>query len=842
MLLLSVGCKDTDNLWTDVNDLKLRISELENEIGEINSSISALYSLMKESTVIVGCQKSSEGYTLELSDGKTISVIVGKQIPALVPIIGIDSDGYWIYSVDNGENFQHLTDAKGEPIAANLSEEEGLSPMLRVDADGYWEVSYDGGDSWQSLLFEGQRVNAVGGSSSVSYSSFFDTVKYDPANGRLDIKLLTGESLSLSVLNTFSMEVVGADGARFALGETLCFEVKSQSVENAIIRAPEGWHVVLEEDMLFVTAPELNSVEREVEIQIIITSEEGYMKVVKLKFVQLTIALDQNACEAWNNFKLGNDENVLLDFSYAGYMHGEEAPKPAEAWGYKLYNVVDYGADPTGQTSSREAFIKLLTELKLTGKNANGNNQANANAKVIIYFPEGTFILHTNSDNVKDESSSYKNQKYFDELGNNKSEEIFIRGGNLILKGAGRDKTTLVMKDPNLPSNADQMWSSPVMINIKHNSAPSMLTSVVSDAALGTFSVEVSSTTGLSAGDWVLLKLACNDSSLVSQELAPHTVDQAAMTDILTIKVNDYHQIRSIEGNVVTFYEPLMHAVESKWGWEIHKYPHYENVGVEDLAFKGYSKSDFEHHGSWADDGAYKPLNMMRLTNSWIRRVDFHDVSEANSFASCANCSAYDITIDGMRGHSAIRSQASSRIFIGKVLDHSMGKTVTPPAQGVVEIDDAGQYHASGVSETSLGAVIWNNTWGEDAMFESHSRQPRATLIDNCNGGFVQWRFGGDEASVPNHLERLTIWNFDAKSVKHDMGAEWKWWLASDRWWKVMPPIIVGFHGAAIDFSDDPTQMLYEESTGSAVEPLSLYEAQLRERLGYVPLWLQMLK
>ena len=88
----------------------------------------------------------------------------------------------------------------------------------------------------------------------------------------------------------------------------------------------------------------------------------------------------------------------------------------------------------------------------------------------------------------------------------------------------------------------------------------------------------------------------------------------------------------------------------------------------------------------------------------------------------------------------------------------------------------------------------------------------------------------------------FTKLDFDAKSVKHDMGAEWKWWLASDRWWKVMPPIIVGFHGAAIDFSDDPTQMLYEESTGSAVEPLSLYEAQLRERLGYVPLWLQMLK
>ena len=36
-----------------------------------------------------------------------------------------------------------------------------------------------------------------------------------------------------------------------------------------------------------------------------------------------------------------------------------------------------------------------------------------------------------------------------------------------------------------------------------------------------------------------------------------------------------------------------------KWGWEICKYPHYENVGVEDLTFVGYAKPDFRHHGNW---------------------------------------------------------------------------------------------------------------------------------------------------------------------------------------------------------------------------------------------------
>ena len=138
-----------------------------------------------------------------------------------------------------------------------------------------------------------------------------------------------------------------------------------------------------------------------------------------------------------------------------------------------------------------------------------------------------------------------------------------------------------------------------------------------------------------------------------------------------------------------------------------------------------------------------------------------------------------------------MRSQSSSRIFIGKVCDRSRGQAVSPPYTSTGYFENAGQYHASGVSNTSLGAVLWNNTWGDDAFFESHSRQPRATLVDRCTGGFVQWRFGGDETNVPNHLG---------------------------------------------------DQVKYLESNGAAVEPLSLYEAQLRQRLGYVPAWLNSLK
>jgi len=354
--------------------------------------------------------------------------------------------------------------------------------------------------------------------------------------------------------------------------------------------------------------------------------------------------------------------------------------------------------------------------------------------------------------------------------------------------------------------------------------------------------VEVASAAGIGKGDWVCLSLSNNDPTLVAQELAPHRVE-GNMTDIQTITVEDYHQVASVSGNRVTFAEPIMYAVEAKWGWKIRKYPHYEHVGVEDLTFEGRSKENFGHHASWEDDGAYKPLNMMRLTDSWIRRVDFRGVSEALSIVSSANCSAYDIEISGNRGHSGVRSQSSSRIFIGKVCDRSRGQAVSPPYTSTGYFENAGQYHASGVSNTSLGAVLWNNTWGDDAFFESHSRQPRATLVDRCTGGFVQWRFGGDETNVPNHLGDLTIWNLNATRAAHDFGAEpFKWWLSSDKWWKTMPPIIVGFHGAAVTFDESAEQVKYLESNGAAVEPLSLYEAQLRQRLGYVPAWLNSLK
>ena len=69
---------------------------------------------------------------------------------------------------------------------------------------------------------------------------------------------------------------------------------------------------------------------------------------------------------------------------------------------------------------------------------------------------------------------------------------------------------------------------------------------------------------------------------------------------------------------------------------------------------------------------------------------------------------------------------------------------------------------------------------------------------------------------------------------------EFDWWRTGWQYWKILPPIIVGFHGAQAKFVQD--QVKLDESNGTPVEPQSLYEAQLKRRLGAVPAWLNALK
>ena len=816
MLFVLQSCQETDDLRSEIDSLKNRVQILEETANQLNTSIESLQYLLND-PVIVGITPIKNGYTVELSDGKSITVMSGEAVNALVPSLSVDNEGYWIYSIDGGITYMPLKDANGNKIYAIPTSKPSdpdkpatpiQSPKLKIDANGYWLLSYDNGKTYQNLTNnDGSKIEAI---ESAGKNSIFDKVEYNTTSKKLTVTY-ADKTIELQVIDTFYLKVKGMEDMQiFPLNETRLYEVEQQDVTGVVIKAPKEWNIVLKDNELSITSPKANDIENKEEIiNIIITSSKNYIRIVPLKVQLLTTGYDANACDAWNKYNLGEADNLLLDFSYAGYKHGEVAPPDVWSLGYTVYNVKDYGAIPNDNKSDREALTKILAKI---GSKVD-------NAKAIIYFPKGEYILHTAADDVDGQSQT-----------------IQLLMGGVILKGDGRDQTIIKMDAPNQPKDPNVMYSSPVMLEIKHNSGLSQITEVTGSADKGTFSVEVASTTGIKVGDWVCLQLVDNSPELIKTELSPYQ-PTSNMTNLHNdgVQVYDYHLVAAINGQTITFKEPIMHAVDSQWKWTIQKYPHYENVGVEDMTFEGKAKVDFAHHGSWEDDGAYKPINLVRLTNSWMRRVGFRSVSEASSIVNSSNVSVYDVIIDGNRGHAAIRSQASSRVFIGKVTDKSNGFLIDN--RNVYE-QGAGQYHACGVSKQSIGAVLWNVDWGTDACFESHATQPRATLIDRCTGGFMRFRQGGDYNEMPNHLADLTLWNFNAKNNVTD--SPFIWWDSNSLWWKFLPPIVVGYHGGSINFNE--SQMKLNEEQGKAVTPYSLYEAQLRKRLGAVPAWLNSLQ
>lgn len=857
LLVALYSCDERDDLRSDIDNLKERVANLEASIEQMNSDISNYQQMVEGKILVVGYSKDEQdNYTIELSNGETVTIYSGKVDMNDMPLFSVNASGHWAYTINDMTTELLVND---KPVSAiPEAGTAGVTPKLKVDANGFWLISIDNGSTWNKL---GNNQIADGTQAVANASSLFSNVTIDEATGQITFTIRADNSqVKVPIYGKdFYLTIKYEGTATFGLGQKQEFLVEQANVETATIEN-QTWGVKLTENKLIVTAPKTNVQGKEYEEQIYIKifSKEGYCRVVKLPVKLLTTEIDANSALAWQRFRQGED-NVLPDYSYAGYNHGESAPQGAFSLGYQVINVKERMT--AKNMTAREALISILQEKGMT--RVNGTNKLNANAKIVIYFPAGDYILHNDDDNTRDES---KQKDAVDSKNNNVSSGIEIYGGNFVIKGDGPDKTRLIMETPNLPTSISNLSSSPILLAIKHTNGPNnagnspKLASVTENAKRGDFTVKVSGTTGISSGQWVQLRLRSGDRELVKKEIgpialnenwaiakAPISINQSS-DDLYGVKITEFHQVKSASNGKITFYEPIMHDIDIKYndteGWEIRTYKYLENVGVEDLSFVGNALDGYAHHGEghaeqakvgWQYDGAYKPLLLQRVVNSWVRNVHFESVSEALTFAESANSSAYNIRISGKRGHSAVRSQGSSRVFIGKVRDESAGNDVYGKSC-------QGQFHGCGVSKPSVGTVLWNVTWGNDACFESHATQPRATLIDNCSGGLVYYRAGGDENEVPNHLGDLTLWNLNVTGTDSH-ASNFAWWSDSDTWWKIFPPIVVGTHGMNVKFSGkEQQQVTYEESTGMKVSPESLYEAQLRERLGYVPGWLNALK
>ncbi len=346
--------------------------------------------------------------------------------------------------------------------------------------------------------------------------------------------------------------------------------------------------------------------------------------------------------------------------------------------------------------------------------------------------------------------------------------------------------------------------------------SPKNIGNITSDAAIGDFDFNVDQTQGLSIGDWVVLTMQSKDADAIKLDLGSYEVNpawKALVNGGLDLSV--VHQIKKIKGNTITLNQPLAYPITANLGWKIAKYNQIDEVGIEDIAFVGNWKMPFVHHRSWLDDSGYTMINMRRITNSWINNCRFTDVSVAAVVNNGANITIANCEVNGNGGHEAITNAGGTNVLLSNITDK------------------ASQWHSVGSSKTAMNTVLHKVTYPSTTCFESHASQPRNTLLDNVTGGLMMNRGGGAIENMPNHMRNLVFWNYNKTNAEYP---EFNFW-PNQRYWKIPYPIMVGFHGTPTTFIKD--QLKYEESNGEKVLPQSLYEGQLKNRLGKLPSWIK---
>lgn len=160
-----VSCIDSEQLESRLEGLEDRVLALEDAVGAVNSNAAALAKILDKDLFVVSVEKEDYGYSLEFSDGTTVTVVDGISVPVNVPLLSVDEKGNWMISFDDGTEYFPVQGA------ANAFAEDGVAPQVMIGRDGYWMVSLDSGQTWDHVLSpDGSKLSAdgadhIGGSS-----------------------------------------------------------------------------------------------------------------------------------------------------------------------------------------------------------------------------------------------------------------------------------------------------------------------------------------------------------------------------------------------------------------------------------------------------------------------------------------------------------------------------------------------------------------------------------------------------------------------------------------------------------------------------------------------------
>jgi len=452
----------------------------------------------------------------------------------------------------------------------------------------------------------------------------------------------------------------------------------------------------------------------------------------------------------------------LMDWSYAGYRAGE-ATLPALA---PTLSVTDHGATANDSSDDTDAFVAAL---------------AAASSGDVVAVPAGVFII---------------------------KKTLTLKSG-VVLQGAGPDQTILevpvsltdVYGNPGLATGTSSYSFGGAFIEADGGDGGATLATVTAPAARGDTALQLSTTSGISSGQWIQVEQTDVNGELMKR-LHADLMDGGS--DNIGDKGMDFYtRVSAVTSSGVDIERALPVDVDTGWSPTVKSVkPKSREVGVEHLAIR-FPETTYPGH---FQEQGYNAIHFHGLQDSWVRDVRIVNCDYGVNVTSSQFVTVQDVTIEttnSRSGHHALNNgHGGDNLFIGFNLKVKLIHDIT------------NEWYATG--------VVVTQGRGDDLAMDHHRAAPYTTLWTevDCGAGTRPFASGGSSNRGPHTAAYDTLWNVTAAK---DMT------FPADDYGPRMN--YVGFRTAATKVTS-PYDWWFEQIAPTDLDPPNLWLAMREKRLG----------
>ncbi len=460
-------------------------------------------------------------------------------------------------------------------------------------------------------------------------------------------------------------------------------------------------------------------------------------------------------------------QSRLPDFSFSGYHFGEDPlPRPTV-----VANVRDFGARGDGKHDDTKAFVRAIAETE----------------SGTILVPEGRYVI---------------------------SDILWIKKPNLVLRGAGPDKTILffpkslddVRPNPSQTTSgrptSNYSWSGGFLW-IKGNYGMKPISPIASECKRGEKKLVLEKAAELKVGQRVMVELVDTSEKTLFNHLYSGDPGNTAKVD-KPIRIRFVSRIAAMNGKEIELERSLRFDLRKEWKPQLlHFAPTVRETGIEDLAFE-FPITPYQGHFTETGRNA---IAINSAADCWVRNVRISN-SDSGIYLSGMFCTADRILIESERiSHRGTTGHHGVSFGTDCMLQNFNFKTHF--------------IHDITLSYLNAGNVSKNGK-GTNLSLDHHKKANHENLFCNLDAGEGTdlWRCGGGAALGKNCGARGTFWCIRSKQ-------NLKWPRA------VFGPDsmnLVGLQTAEPTLTE-PSGKWFEPIPPTHLHPSDLHAAQLARRL-----------